>query len=127
MGNGDELRRGCESLKNLDPTAARSTERAAEGRRGFDRDAALHDSVAQVAKGCTGIPCALGKFGKRLAIGLRDILSRDSATRSWQRRRGRRGAAPAWPESEVDRGGAFRTELPRLFKNVRRFWRPALR
>jgi hypothetical protein len=59
----------------------------------------------------------MGQGRQRVAIGLRNVLSRDSATRSRQRRlveggdicmAGIRGA----------RGDAFRTGLPRLFKNV---------
>jgi hypothetical protein len=59
----------------------------------------------------------MGQGRQRVAIGLRNVLSRDSATQSRQRRlveggdicmAGIRGA----------RGDAFRTGLPRLFKNV---------
>ncbi len=43
----------------------------------------------------------LGEFWQRLAIGLAHILSRDSATRPRQRRRGRRARTLTWPEFEV--------------------------
>ena len=38
---------------------------------------------------------------QEVAIGLRDVLSRDSATWSRQRRRGRRARTLSWPEFEV--------------------------
>jgi hypothetical protein len=80
MDESDKLRRGCESCKNVDATAARRAERSAKVRREFDRDAARNDCVAQAIKRLTGIPGALAKFRERLAVGLRDILSRDFAT-----------------------------------------------
>ena len=43
----------------------------------------------------------MGEGRQRLAIGLRNILSRDSATWSRQRRRGRRARTLTWPEFEV--------------------------
>jgi hypothetical protein len=60
------------------------------------------------------------KGWQRVAIGLRDILSRDSATRSRQRPRWWQRATLSWPGFEGARGDAFRTGLPRLFKTLGR-------
>jgi hypothetical protein len=65
----------------------------------------------------------MGEGRQRVAIGLRNILSRDSATRSRQRRLGRRGRHLHGPNRGA-RGYAFRTGLPRLFENVDGFRKP---
>jgi hypothetical protein len=60
---------------------------------------------------------------QRVAIGLRNVLSRDSATRSRQRRLGP-GGDTCMARIRGARGDAFRTGLPRLFKNVDPFRKP---
>ncbi len=59
---------------------------------------------------------------KRLAIGLAHILSRDSATRSRQRRRGRRARTLTWPEFEVP--VATRRIAASVQEHVGPFWTP---
>jgi hypothetical protein len=60
---------------------------------------------------------------QRVAIGLRHILSRDLASQSGQRRRGRGGGARSSPEFEVPVATRFEQDY-RLFKNVDPFRKP---
>jgi hypothetical protein len=65
----------------------------------------------------------MGEGRQPIAIGLRNVLSRDSATRSRQRRLGRKGDT-CLATIRGARGDAFRTGLLRLFKNVDPFRKP---
>jgi len=78
--------------------------RATEVWQARDRHTCGGDGVLQRGEMNAGIASrVMRKSRQRLAVGLRDIVSRDSATRSRQRRRGRRegrrlhGPNSRWP------------------------------
>ena len=78
---------GCrKTVQDLNAPASGGPTRAFQVIRRFDSNAACDDRCAQRCGLATGIAGGLGDFGERLAIGLRKVLSRDSATWSRQRR-----------------------------------------
>jgi hypothetical protein len=87
------------------------------------RDAFRQNCRPETGRLLAWIAARFGRLGQRRAVRLRDILSRDSATRSRQHRFGRSGRHLHSPNSRCC-GDAFRTGLPRLFKNVDPFRKP---
>ena len=117
-----ELLRRRKAVENLDATAHGRSQRTAQIVSGFERDTAFDDGCAQRRSPATGIAGRLGRLGKGFAISLREVLSRDSASH---------GNAASVAEGDTCmariRGAhddAFRTGLPRLFKNVDPFRKP---
>ena len=97
---------------------------AAEIRQPRDHHTRVGDRLLKRCEMDAWIASGVMREGRqRVAIGLRNILSRDSATRSRQRRLGRRERHLYGPNSRC-RGDAFRTGLPRPFKNVDPFRKP---
>ncbi len=113
--------RGRQPTEDLNPAATRRAVRAVEIVHVLHRDAPRRDRRFERTCPGAGIAGSLRRFGQRLAVRLFDVLSRDSATRSRQRRRVAEGDA-RMARIRRARGDAFRTELPRLFKNVGPLW-----
>jgi hypothetical protein len=91
-----------EIVSEQNPPAERRAVRRAELTIAIrDLDAATFRERAQASGKLAGVTSDFCERREWLAIRLADILSRDSATRSWQRRRGRRGRSLTWPEVEV--------------------------
>jgi hypothetical protein len=81
MGENDQFFGRRETGEDLDTTASGCPKRAAQVISGFDGDAALEDRRAQHRGLAAGIARRLRCLGKRFAISLREVLSRDSAIR----------------------------------------------
>ena len=81
----DELLGRRETVENPDATACGCPERATQIIGGFDGDAAFDDRRAQRRRLAAGIARRFRVVGERLAIGLREVLSRDSAKRPGSR------------------------------------------
>ena len=100
MRENDERLCGRETVQDLDAFAGRRPERAAKIIGGVDNDATLNNRRSQGVRLGAGIAGRLGRLWERFAICLTEVLSRDSATRSWRRRPIAR-ATFVGPESEV--------------------------
>src|ERR1700730_15927574 len=81
MGEYDKLLGRREALEDLNSSASGRPERAGQLICEFDGNATLDDRGSQRRGLAPGIARGLGWRRERFAIGLRDILSRDSA--SW--------------------------------------------
>jgi len=96
---------------------------AAEIRKPRDRDTCFSDRVPKRHEMNAGITSrVMGKRRQGLTIGLRNVLSRDSATRSRQRGPGCRGRT-SWPEFEVPVATRFEHDTRVCSRNVGRFWK----
>jgi hypothetical protein len=84
MGEHDKLLGWREDIANLNASASGRPERAGQVIGEFDGDAMFDDRRAQRCGLAAGIAGCLGRLREWFALGLRDILSRDSAT--WSRR-----------------------------------------
>lgn len=120
---GGELHRGRQTVQDSNAAATGRPQRPAEVVDRIERDAVFDNRRLERGGPDTGIAGSFIRLRERLAIRLRDILSRDSATRSRQRRLGRRGDT-CMTRIRGACGDAFRTGLPRLFKNVDPFRKP---
>ena len=85
-------------------------------------DAAAGEERFQRSDVITRFTSDFSEDGERLAVSLADVLSRDSATRSRQRRRDRRSRTLTWPEFEVP--VATRRIAASVQEHVGPFWTP---
>jgi hypothetical protein len=85
-------------------------------------DAAAGEERFQRSDVITRFTSDFSEDGERLAVSLADVLSRDSATRSRQRRRDRRSRTLTWPEFEVP--VATRRIAASVQESVGPFWTP---
>lgn len=74
-----ELRGGRETVQDSNASAARRAQSAAKVVDGFERNAVAEDRVPERSRLGAGIPTGLAGLRERLAVGLVDVLSRDSA------------------------------------------------
>lgn len=80
VGQHDELRGWRKPVQDLDPATCRGAERAAQLTDVLNGNAALRDRGAKSGRSLAGITGRFCDVGKRLTIGLGDVLSRDSAS-----------------------------------------------
>ncbi len=85
-------------------------------------DAAAGEERFQRSDVITRFTSDFSEDGERLAVSLADVLSRDSATRSRQRRRDRRSRTLTWAEFEVP--VATRRIAASVQEHVGPFWTP---
>ena len=86
MDEDDELLGGREPVEDLNSTARGRPERAAQIVDRFDGDSTIRDRHTQGHDRGARIAARLSDIRKRLALGLRDIVSPDFATWSWRHR-----------------------------------------
>ena len=80
VGENDERLCGRETVQDLDAFAGRRPECASKIIRRLDRDVTLKNRCSQSVRLGARVAGRLSRLGERFAIGLRLVLSRDSAS-----------------------------------------------
>ncbi|MGH9139685.1 MAG: hypothetical protein ACRD2I_00940 [Vicinamibacterales bacterium] len=91
MDENDELLGRRQPTDDLDAPAGGHAQRPAEIIDVSQHDSVIRDRLAEISDAGSGITDGRRGGWQRLAIRLRDVLSRDSATQTRQPRPGRRG------------------------------------
>jgi hypothetical protein len=107
-----ELGRRLQAVHDLNTSAAGDSQRAAKLIDIFDRDALKNDRRSETGRSGAGVTGGFGGLRQRLAVGLLDILSRDLASQSGQRRPWSRWRGTLIARIRGARRDAFRTGLP---------------